>query len=105
MKLVITSLTALIGLAIAGYTTAAEMPPLAQKNKCTTCHMIDKKLVGPAWMDVAKKYRGDKGAPAKLVDKVKKGGKGVWGDVPMPAQPAPEADVKALVKFILALGK
>ncbi len=85
---------------------AADMPPLAQKNKCTACHTIDKKLVGPAWMDVSKKYKGAKGAEAKLVAKVTKGGSGVWGAVAMPPQAAaPQADIKALVKFILALAK
>ncbi|MDH5377135.1 MAG: hypothetical protein OEX00_02290, partial [Gammaproteobacteria bacterium] len=55
---------------------AADMPPLAKKSGCTACHAIDKKVVGPAWADVAKKYKGDGGAKAALVDKVKKGGKG-----------------------------
>lgn len=106
MKLIAIPLSAIAGLLIAGNTMAVEMPPLAKKNKCTACHMIDQKLVGPAWRDVAKKYKGDKKAEAKLVSKVKKGGKGVWGTVvAMPPQPAPEADVKELVKFILALEK
>lgn len=91
------------GLMIAGSAMAADMPPLAQQSGCTACHAIDQKIVGPAWMDVAKKYRGVKGAEAKLVAKVKNGGGGVWGEVPMPPQAAPEANVKKLVKFILAL--
>lgn len=93
------------GLMIAGSAFAVDMPPLAKQNNCTACHAIDKKMVGPAWMDVAKKYKGVKGAEAKLVAKVKSGGSGVWGAVAMPPQPAKEADVKELVKFILALDK
>jgi cytochrome c len=77
---------------------------LAKKHNCLACHSIDKKLVGPAYKDVAAKYRGDKGAEAKLVDKVKKGGVGVWGQIPMPPNASvPDADVKALVSWILSL--
>jgi cytochrome c len=77
---------------------------LAKKNNCFACHTLDKKLVGPAWKDVAAKYRGDATAEAKLVDKVGKGGVGVWGTVPMPPNAlASEADRKILVKFILSL--
>ncbi len=105
MKAVAIAVSVTAGLMFAGNVLAVDMPQLAKDNKCTACHAIDKKLVGPAWMDVAKKYKGDKGAAAKLVAKVKSGGKGVWGPVAMPPQPAKEADVKELVKFILALGK
>ena len=77
---------------------------LAKKNACTACHAIDKKMVGPAYKEVAKKYAGDKGAEAKLVEKVKKGGTGVWGQVPMPPNASvKDEDVKALVKWILGL--
>ena len=77
---------------------------LAKKNACTACHAVDKKLVGPAYKDVAAKYRNDKGAEAKLVEKVKKGGSGVWGQVPMPPNASvKDEDVKALVKWILSL--
>jgi cytochrome c len=105
MKLVIASMLTAAGFMIAGSAQAVDMPPLAQKNGCVACHAIDHKVVGPAWMDVAKKYKGKKGAEAELVAKVKKGGSGVWGAMPMPPQPASEADVKKLVKFILALAK
>ncbi len=98
-----TAALAAAGLMIAGSAMAVEMPQLAKDNKCNTCHAIDKKMVGPAWQDVAKKYRGDKGAAAKLVAKVENGGSGVWGPVAMPKQTAKDADVKQLVKFILAL--
>jgi len=77
---------------------------LAKKHNCLACHAVDKKVVGPAYKDVANKYRGDKGAEAKLIDKVKKGGVGVWGQIPMPPNSAvPDADVKKLVAWILSL--
>lgn len=78
---------------------------LAQANKCMACHAVDKKLVGPAWKDVAAKYRGQKGAEAKLIEKVAKGGSGVWGPVPMPpnSPQVSDGDIKTLVRFILNL--
>jgi cytochrome c len=76
---------------------------LAKKHACLACHAVDKKLVGPAYKDVAAKYRGDASAEAKLVDKVKKGSQGTWGQVPMPPNAnVPDADVRALVKWILS---
>ena len=76
---------------------------LAKKHACFACHTVDKKMVGPSYKDVAAKYRGDKTAPAKLAEKVKKGSQGVWGNVPMPPNTTvPDADVNALVKWILA---
>jgi cytochrome c len=77
---------------------------LAQKKNCMACHAVDKKLVGPAYKDVAAKYKGDKGAEAKLAEKVMKGGVGTWGQVPMPANPQVSADeAKTLAKWILAM--
>lgn len=82
----------------------ADIKPLAQKDGCFACHSIDNKLVGPAWKDIAKKYKGDKSAEAKLVHKVKAGGVGVWGQIPMPPNSQiSDADIKTLVKGILAL--
>jgi cytochrome c len=79
---------------------------LMQKDGCAACHGIDKKIVGPAYVDVAAKYKGDAGANAKLTQKVKAGGAGVWGQVPMPPNPqVPDDDIKALVSWILALKK
>lgn len=76
---------------------------LAKKHNCFACHAVDKKLVGPAYKEVAAKYRADKGAAAKMFDKVTKGGQGAWGPVPMPPNAAvPDADVKTLVKWILS---
>jgi cytochrome c len=95
----------LAAIALAGLATPAlANEELAKKNACTACHAVDKKLVGPAYKDVAAKYRGQKDAQAVLEDKVKKGGVGVWGQVPMPPNAqASDGDVKALVKWILAL--
>ena len=77
---------------------------LAQKKNCLACHATDKKLVGPAYKDVAAKYAGQKDAVAKLADKVMKGGTGVWGQVPMPANPQVNAEeAKALVTWILTI--
>jgi cytochrome c len=79
---------------------------MAKKEGCTACHSVDKKLVGPSYRDVAKKYAGDKGAQAKLEEKVRKGGSGVWGAIPMTPHPnIKEADLKSLVKWILAGAK
>jgi cytochrome c len=77
---------------------------LLKKNNCTACHAIDKKVVGPAYKDVAKKYAGNAGAEKMLFEKVKKGGAGVWGPVPMPPNPqVSDADLTAMIKFILQL--
>ena len=85
-------------------TPALANEELAKKNACTACHAVDKKLVGPSYKDVAAKYRSDKGAEAKLIEKVKKGGTGVWGQVPMPPNPTvPDADLQALVKWVLSI--
>ena len=79
---------------------------MMKKDGCAACHAVDKKLVGPAYKDVAAKYRGDKGAEAKLIEKVKKGGTGVWGQIPMPPNAAASTtDVTELVTWILALKK
>jgi cytochrome c len=77
---------------------------LAKKYNCFTCHTVDKKNVGPAYKEIAKKYKGQAGIEAKLEEKVKKGGQGVWGPVPMPPNAAvPDADVKTLVAWILKM--
>jgi cytochrome c5 len=77
---------------------------MMQKDGCAACHAVDKTIVGPAYNQVAAKYRGDKTAAAKLEQKVKAGGSGVWGPVPMPPNAAvPDADIKALVSWILSL--
>ncbi|MDE2416551.1 MAG: c-type cytochrome [Burkholderiales bacterium] len=76
---------------------------LATSKNCMACHAIDKKLVGPAYKDVAAKYKGDKAAADRLAAKVMKGGGGVWGQVPMPANPqVNEAEAKKLVAWVLS---
>ena len=77
---------------------------LAQKKSCMACHALDKKLVGPAYKDVAAKYAGQKDAAAKLADKIQKGGTGVWGQIPMPANPQVSADeAKQLAAWVLTV--
>jgi len=76
---------------------------LMKKHNCSSCHAVDKKLIGPSYKEVATKYKGDPAAEAKLIDKVVKGGSGVWGPVPMPPHPTvPKEDIKAIVDWILA---
>jgi len=100
----IVSMVAAAGLLVAGSALAADMPAVAKKNNCVACHAIDKKLVGPAWADVAKKYKGDAGAAAHLAGVISKGGKGVWGPMPMPPNPKVTAEEsKELVDFVLGL--
>jgi cytochrome c len=79
---------------------------LMQKDGCAACHAIDRKVVGPSYQDVAAKYKGDKDALAKLSNKVKKGGSGVWGSIPMPPNAqVSDADINTLVGWILTLKK
>jgi cytochrome c len=75
---------------------------LLTKYNCQACHAPDKKLVGPAYKEVAAKYAGDSAAPAKLAQKIKNGGSGAWGQIPMPPNNVPDADLKTLVEWILA---
>ena len=106
MKKIAACAFAAAGLVAAGAVHAAAGEDLIKKNGCTACHSIDKKLVGPAYVDVAAKYKGDASAPAKLFDKVKKGGSGVWGQVPMPPNPqVSDADLKTIIAYVLALKK
>lgn len=92
-------------LALAAALPAQASEALAKKYACVACHNIKgAKSVGPTYADVAKKYAGQKDVEAKLVEKVKKGGSGVWGQVPMPPNAAvPDAEVRALVKWVLSI--
>ena len=92
---------ALLGVPAVGM-AATDAAPLAAKYNCTACHTADKKIVGPPYKEVAAKYAGDSGAAAKLQQKVKNGGSGVWGAIPMPPNNVPDADLKTLVEWILA---
>ena len=81
---------------------ALAVDELHKKYACTACHADDKKLVGPAYKDVAAKYKGDKDAVKKLSEKVRKGGTGVWGQIPMPPNPTPtDAELKSMVEAVL----
>lgn len=81
----------------------AEGEALVKKSGCMACHQVSRKVVGPAYLDVAKKYKGQAGAAETLVQKVKKGGSGVWGPVPMTPHPQiPDADIRKMVDWILA---
>ena len=128
MKAILTSMIA-AGLFVSGSATASEpaitmsaqavieMPAKAKKNNCTACHAVYKRLVGPAWLEVSKKYKGvskftyaGKEYPLQegLMVKVSKGGAGSWGAMPMPANDAAgakQADIKELVAFVIDLEK
>ena len=105
MKSLTAALAAAAFAALAVPAIAADESALAGKSGCLACHAVDKKIVGPSYQDVAAKYKGDKGAEAKLIEKVKKGGQGVWGDIPMPPNSpmVKDEDIKKLVDWILAL--
>ena len=76
---------------------------LAKEKNCLACHAVDHKVVGPAYKDVAAKYKGDKSAEGKLATKIMKGGSGVWGAIPMPANPqVNEAEAKKLAAWVLS---
>lgn len=88
----------------AGGRAFAEAPAAAQKGGCLACHSMDKKVVGPAFKDVAAKYKGQGDAVVKLSEKVRKGSTGVWGPIPMPpssAEKINDADLKATLEWIL----
>lgn len=101
MKSLILSASTLV---LAAALPAQASEELAKKHLCTTCHVVKgAKTIGPSYAEVAKKYAGQKDIEAKLFDKIKKGGQGAWGQVPMPPNAAvPDADVKALVKWVLS---
>ena len=93
---------ALIGALLAMRPVSADPQALAQKSGCLACHRTDLKFVGPAFKDIAVKYKGDGAANADLADKIIAGGRGVWGPVPMPANRAiTKEDANALVEWIL----
>ena len=100
MKSITIALLAAAGVVVAGQAAADEA--LAKAKNCMTCHAIDKKVVGPSYKDVAAKYAG-KGKEAELVAKVKAGGKGNWGEVPMPPNPTvTDEEAKKLVAWVLS---
>ena len=91
-------------LTVAAVSPAMADQALATSKNCMACHAVDKKLVGPSYKDVAAKYAGQKDAGDKLAGKIMKGGSGVWGPVPMPANPqVNEADAKKLAAWVMSL--
>lgn len=82
---------------------AAKAQELAKSKNCLTCHMVDKKLVGPGFKEIAKKYKGESGAVDDLTKKVINGGSGVWGAIPMPPNPVKQDEAKMLVEWIMSL--
>ena len=104
MKSIVISMAVAAGLMVAGSAMATDMPAVAKKNNCTACHAVDKKVVGPAWKDVSAKYKGDAAAWDKLATKIKKGGSGNWGKMPMPANPKiSDAEIAEILAFIKGL--
>jgi len=98
--------TALIAAGVMVSAPAMANLDLAKKSNCMSCHIVDKKLVGPSYQDIAKKYAGNKDAVKNLSAKVKNGGKDAWGPIPMPPNAAvKDADIEILVKWILAGAK
>lgn len=99
-----TTLLIALGFFAAGVAQADEA--IIKKARCVSCHAVDQKRVGPAYIDVANKYRNDAGAEARLIAKVRNGGTGVWGEIPMPPNPADrlsDEDLKKAVRWILSL--
>lgn len=93
----------LVGASGAHALDAAAAKALASKSACLACHAVDRKLVGPSYKDVAAKHKGEAGALDKVAARIKSGGSGVYGPVPMPAQPnLKDAELKLLAQWILA---
>jgi cytochrome c len=104
MKKLLMGTAAATALCLTAGAQAQDAMKLAQDKSCLACHQLDKKLVGPAYKDVAKKYAGNKTAEAMLVKKVREGGSGVWGQVPMPPNTGVnEKEAQILVKWVLSL--
>ncbi|MBL8362746.1 MAG: c-type cytochrome [Rubrivivax sp.] len=108
MRTLITALGSTMAVALlatpAPASAQAAVEAAMNKAGCLACHAKDKKLVGPAYKDVAAKYKGQADAVAKLSEKIRKGGQGVWGPVPMPpsgADKISDADLKAAVEWVL----
>lgn len=106
MKSVIASLIAFVGLSAAGAALATDLPPVGKKF-CGTCHAVDHRIVGPAFMDVSKKYKGKKGAVATIMKHIKSGGSFGWnyGVMPPRGLGADDAAVKTMAKFVIGLAK
>ena len=101
MKKFSIALMAAAGLMISANATADEA--LAKAKNCFTCHNVDKKVVGPSYKDVAAKYKGDAKAVDTLAGKIKAGGKGVWGPIPMPPNNVTPEEAKKLAAWVLSI--
>ena len=99
MKLIVAALISTAALVSAPAMANAD---LAKKSNCMSCHAVDKKMVGPAYKDVAAKYKGDANAPAMLATKIKAGGKGVWGQIPMPPNNVTPEEASKLAAWVLS---
>lgn len=100
MKAAYIAIMAAAGIVMAGQAHADEA--LAKAKNCMTCHALNKKLVGPSYHDVAAKYKGDKGAVAMLAAKIKAGGKGVWGPIPMPPNKVTDEEATKLATWVMS---
>jgi cytochrome c len=101
MKIAYVAVMAAAGIVMAGQANADEA--LAKAKNCMACHAIDKKLVGPSYKDVAAKYKGDAKAPATLAAKIKAGGKGAWGEIPMPPNNVTPEEATKLATWVLSV--
>lgn len=102
MKKALIAVTVAASALLAQNAMAADPAQLAQQKGCLACHSVDKKIVGPAYKDVAKKYAGQAGAADKLAAKIQKGGSGSWGTVPMPPNNVTPAEAKELATWVLS---
>ena len=100
MKAIYVATMIAVGLGVSGQVLADEA--LAKAKNCMSCHAVDKKLVGPSYKDVAAKYKGDAGAAEALATKIKAGGKGVWGQIPMPPNNVTPEEAKKLATWVLS---
>ena len=107
MRIFVTLIAAAAAVTFAAGTHAADAKAAearAKSSGCLACHTMDKKLVGPSYKEIAERYRNDKKAEASLAQKVKAGGKGAWGDIPMPPNAhVKDADIKTMVQWILSI--
>jgi cytochrome c len=103
MKKTLAISAALAALGMATGAHAQDPAKLAQEKACLSCHQLDRKLIGPSYKEVATKYRNDKGALARLAKKVREGGQGAWGAIPMPPNPSvTDKEAEILVKWVLS---
>ncbi len=95
---------AMVVVSVVGVHSAVADEALAKKNNCMACHKADEKVVGPSYKDIAARYKGEAGARDALISKVRQGGSGAWGQMPMPpTTAASDADIATLVDWILAM--